>query len=68
MFKIANLATLAYAQGFTLWLYRHDGPMSDIYHKDFFFDARHIRLLFERGFGTRQLGQRQAQRYRIVVT
>ena len=44
MFKIANLATLAYAQGFTLWLYRHDGPIMDIYGKEFFHDARNMFL------------------------
>ena len=38
MFTIRNLSVLAYAQGFTSWLYRHNGDISEVF-ADGFFDS-----------------------------
>jgi len=38
MFTIRNLSVLSYAQGFTSWLYRHNGDISEVF-ADGFFDS-----------------------------
>jgi hypothetical protein len=36
-FTLRNLSVLAYAQGFTLWHYKHlDAPLSNVAHAGFF--------------------------------
>jgi hypothetical protein len=38
MFTVRNLSVLAYAQGFTSWIYRHNGDISEVF-VDGFFDS-----------------------------
>jgi len=38
MFTVRNLSVLAYAQGFTSWIYRHNGDISEVF-ADGFFDS-----------------------------
>ena len=38
-FAIRDLSVLAYAQGFSLWLYKHSGPVADVREPGFFNDA-----------------------------
>lgn len=39
-FAIRNMAVLSYAQGFTVWLYSHNGAISDVAKPGFFNDAQ----------------------------
>jgi len=56
-FAIRNLSALGFAQGFTLWQYRHDGPVHEALAEGFFrpaherFEAGDMILLSAQGGG-----------------
>lgn len=46
---IRNLSRLTYANGFTLWHYRHNGPIRDVLDDISFFDSASGRKILRPG-------------------